>query len=39
MKFSRFDSQTLAEKGIDAEVPDPITGEPSGLILTLLGAD
>ncbi len=39
MKFSRFDSQTLAEKGVDAEIPDPITGEPSGLILTLLGAD
>ena len=39
MKFSRCDSQTLAEKGVDAEVPDPITGQPSGAFLTLLGAD
>lgn len=39
MKFSRCDSQTLAEKGVEAEVPDPITGAPSGAFLTLLGAD
>lgn len=39
MKFSRCDSQTLADKGVEAEVPDPITGEPSGAFLTLLGAD
>jgi len=39
MKFSRCDSQTLAEKGVDAEVPDPITGQPSGAFLTLLGDD
>ena len=39
MKFSRCDSQTLAEKGVETEVPDPITGEPTGAFLTLLGAD
>lgn len=39
MKFSRCDSQTLADKGLDAEVPDPVTGEPSGAFLILLGAD
>jgi len=39
MKLSRFDSITNAEKGVDYEIPDPITGLPSGMVWTLLGSD
>lgn len=39
MKLSRFDSITNAEKGVDYEIPDPLSGLPSGVVWTLLGAD
>ncbi len=39
MELSRFDSLTNAEKGVDYEIPDPLTGLPSGMVWTLLGAD
>ncbi|MEN6621700.1 MAG: hypothetical protein ABFD50_09155 [Smithella sp.] len=37
--ISRFDSNTLSEKGIEVEVPDPVDGTSTGVFFTLLGAD
>lgn len=39
MDLKRFDSVTLANKGVDMELKDLRTGQPSGAFITLLGMD
>ena len=39
MKLSRMDSLTLANNGVEFQIPDPISGGETGIFFTLLGSD
>lgn len=38
-KLGSFNTKISANKGVELDIPNPVTGEPTGFVITILGKD
>lgn len=38
-KLGSFNTKISANNGVDIDIPNPVTGEPTGFVITILGKD